>query len=67
MGATNKGSILQSLELNAALIESLPEAILSELIGFIEYDHRLADEDSDVDVCCQEEVACRAAVACPDG
>ncbi|MGH7134234.1 MAG: hypothetical protein ACREHD_00755 [Pirellulales bacterium] len=47
MGATNKDSILRSLDLNAALIESLPESVLSDLIGFIEYDNMLAAEDSD--------------------
>jgi hypothetical protein len=47
MGATNKDSILRSLDLNAALIESLPEPVLSELIGFIEYDDKLAVQDSD--------------------
>lgn len=62
MGATNRDSILRSLEINAALIDSLPEQVLSDLIGFIEYDNRLTDQDSD-DGCAQHEVACRAADA----
>jgi hypothetical protein len=53
MGATKSGTVLQALELDSSIIESLPEPVLSELIGFIEYDSRLArrqgeqDEDRD--------------------
>lgn len=64
MSATNRSSILQLLDLNAALIESLPEPVLSELIGFIEYDDKLADFDDDDSS--QEMAACRA-VALSDG
>ena len=60
MSATNKDSILRSLDLNSALIESLPEPVLSELIGFIEYDDRLAEEDSDDADGSQLLVTCRA-------
>ena len=42
MGATKSGTVLEALELDPSIIESLPEAVLSELIGFIEYDNRLA-------------------------
>ena len=42
MGATMKDSTLQALEIDAAIIESLSEPVLSELIGFIEYDNQLA-------------------------
>ena len=45
MGATKSGTVLQALALDAAIIESLPEPDLSELIGFIEYDHHLARQD----------------------
>jgi hypothetical protein len=65
MSATNKGSILQALDLDAAIIESLPEPVLSELIGFIEYDNRLARKDDDDD-CARETVSCRSGVAWPD-
>ena len=47
MGATNSATGLQALELDAAIIESLPEPDLSELIGFIEYDHHLARQDGE--------------------
>jgi hypothetical protein len=36
MSATKASSVLETLELDAAVIESLPEPVLSELIGFIE-------------------------------
>lgn len=42
MGATESGKVLETLELDPSIIESLPEAVLSELVGFIEYDNRLA-------------------------
>lgn len=45
MGATKPGTVLEALELDAATIESLPEPVLSELIGFIEYDNQLARQD----------------------
>ena len=60
MSATSKDSILQTLELDAAIIESLSEPVLSELIGFIEYDNRLAREDLDA-----EEDSAREADCCP--
>ena len=66
MSATNKDSILRSLDLNAALIESLPEPVLSELIGFIEYDNKLTEEDSDDDGCSPDSATCRE-VALSDG
>lgn len=44
MSATNANSVLETLELDTALIDSLPESVLSELIGFIEYDGRLRRE-----------------------
>lgn len=47
MRATNKDSTLTTLDLDAALVESLPEAVWSELIGFIEYDNRLVREAND--------------------
>lgn len=47
MGATHKDSILTSLDLDAAMVESLPEAVWSELIGFIEYDSQLVRESTD--------------------
>ena len=49
MSATKTGSILQTLDLDAATIESLPEPVLSELIGFIEYDNHLDREDEQLD------------------
>lgn len=42
MSATKSGSVLQGLELDSSIIDSMPEAVLSELIGFIEYDSRLS-------------------------
>lgn len=48
MGATHKNSILRSLDLDAAMVESLPEAVWSELIGFIEYDNQLVRESSKI-------------------
>jgi len=42
MGATKSDTGLEALELDPSIIESLPEPVLSELIGFIEYDSRLA-------------------------
>lgn len=36
MSATKTVSVLETLELDAATIESLPEPALSELIGFLE-------------------------------
>ena len=42
MSATKSGSVLQGLELDSSIIDSMPEAVLSELIGFIEYDNRLS-------------------------
>jgi hypothetical protein len=36
MSATKARSVLETLELDAATIESLPEPALSELIGFLE-------------------------------
>lgn len=44
MSATNLGTTVQVLDLDVAIIESLPEAVLSELVGFLEYDNRLACE-----------------------
>lgn len=44
MSATNANSVLETLELGTELIDSLPESVLSELIGFIEYDGRLRRE-----------------------
>ncbi|HEX7446010.1 MAG TPA: hypothetical protein VF306_00615 [Pirellulales bacterium] len=41
MSATNANSVLETLDLDTAIIDSLPESVLSELIGFIEYDGRL--------------------------
>lgn len=41
MSATKSGMVIQALELDSSIIESLPEPVLSELIGFIEYDSRL--------------------------
>lgn len=62
MRAAHKDSILTLLDLDAALVESLPEAVWSELIGFIEYDSQLLRESSDNpdgrDAC---EAACRKA------
>lgn len=49
MSATNKDSVLRSLDLDAALVESLPEAVWSELIGFLEDDHQLIRESSEAD------------------
>jgi hypothetical protein len=45
MSATKTGTVVQVLDLDVAIIESLPESVLSELIGFLEYDNRLACED----------------------
>lgn len=45
MGATKTGNTVQVLDLDVAIIESLPEPVLSELIGFLEYDSRLACQD----------------------
>jgi hypothetical protein len=42
MSATKSGTVLQSLELDSSIIDSMPEPVLSELIGFIEYDSRLS-------------------------
>lgn len=47
MGATKSGTGLQALELDPSIIESLPESVLSELIGFIEYDNRLANRQDE--------------------
>lgn len=44
MGATKPGTTVQVLDLDVAIIESLPEPVLSELVGFLEYDNRLACE-----------------------
>ena len=67
MSATNKDSILQALELDAALIESLSEPMLSELIGFIEYDNQLAGNARDADDDLAGETSgCGAAATCPD-
>lgn len=41
MSATKAISVLETLELDTAIIDSLPEPVLSELIGFLEYDGRL--------------------------
>jgi hypothetical protein len=58
MGATRSDTVLQALELDASIIESLPEAALSELIGFIEYDNRLVRRQDE-----QDEYRRREAVA----
>lgn len=44
MSATKSGATMQVLDLDVAIIESLPEPVLSELVGFLEYDNRLAIE-----------------------
>ena len=49
MGATKSGTVLQALELDASIIESLPEPALSELVGFIEYDSRLVRRQDEQD------------------
>lgn len=74
MGATHKDSILRSLDLDVAMVESLPEAVWSELIGFIEYDNQLARETSDIsdsDVLdtggAREATACHSASGWPEG
>lgn len=63
MSATHNDSILQALELDAAIIESLSEPMLSELIGFIEYDNQLAGKDRDADDDLAREAACCRATA----
>ncbi|HET6881435.1 MAG TPA: hypothetical protein VFI31_14830 [Pirellulales bacterium] len=65
MSATIKASVLQALDLDAAIIESLPEPVLSELIGFIEYDSQLAREKSEA-AFVRENTACRSSIAWPD-
>lgn len=45
MSATNSGPNVQVLDLDVAIIESLPESVLSELVGFLEYDSRLTCEN----------------------
>ena len=47
MSATNVNTVLETLELDSAIIEALPESVLSELIGFIEYDGRLRRHQRD--------------------
>jgi hypothetical protein len=54
MSATKSASVLQSLELDSSIIDSLPEAVLSELIGFIEYDSRCRRRDEPGAHCTQE-------------
>jgi hypothetical protein len=49
MGATKSDTGLDALELDPSIIESLPEPVLSELIGFIEYDSRLARRQDNVE------------------
>ena len=72
MGATMKDSTLRALEIDPAIIDSLSEPVLSELIGFIEYDNQLAgrnvaDKDRDPDLNLVREFACRPVTAsCPD-
>ncbi|HWB10350.1 MAG TPA: hypothetical protein VG826_14055 [Pirellulales bacterium] len=48
MGATKSGTVLQALELDPSIIESLPEPVLSELVGFIEYDNRLSRREDEL-------------------
>ena len=62
MGATKSGTVLQALELDPSIIESLPEPVLSELIGFIEYDSRLVRRQDE-----QDEYRHREAVAVGPG
>ncbi len=66
MSATKRGSILQTLELDAAIIESLSEPVLSELIGFIEYDNRLDREELDADDSARQAACCPASATWPD-
>ncbi|HVX14671.1 MAG TPA: hypothetical protein VHC22_26015 [Pirellulales bacterium] len=66
MSATKRASILQTLELDAAIIESLPEPVLSELIGFIEYDNRLDREEIDADDSVGQAACCPASATWPD-
>lgn len=48
MSATKTASVLETLELDAATIESLPEPALSELIGFLEDGSRRRRREADV-------------------
>lgn len=48
MSATKTASILETLELDAATIDSLPEQALSELIGFLEDGSRRRRGDREV-------------------
>lgn len=47
MSATKASSVLETLELDTAIIDSLPEPALSELIGFLEYDGRLRHREGE--------------------
>ncbi len=47
VSATSANSVLETLDLDTAIIDSLPESVLSELIGFIEYDGRLRQRDEE--------------------
>ena len=47
MSATKTASVLETLELDAATIDSLPEPALSELIGFLEDGSRRRRRDRD--------------------
>lgn len=62
--AAQTNSVLQSLELDAATIESLPESVLSELIGFLEYENHLARDQqppasrgNPISLICQDDYA----------
>lgn len=56
MSATKANSVLETLELDTAIIDSLPEPALSELIGFLEYDGRLHREGDEATSLCPSSV-----------
>jgi hypothetical protein len=69
MGATKSGTVLQALELDPSIIESLPEPVLSELVGFIEYDNRLSrreDEQHERDERRPRDAIAATPVSCPN-
>ncbi|HJT33673.1 MAG TPA: hypothetical protein VJ783_16630 [Pirellulales bacterium] len=52
MSATKANSVLETLELDTAIIDTLPEPALSELFGFLEYDGRLHREREETTSLC---------------